>query len=183
MNKSMRDEFLEFVKSKCGMAECVFINPKELVFEENVRMNCYYCGKYNNNWRCPPNLPNINYRRMAQEYDAGCFVALSFDITNKAVHTEIRNESSVMLHKLLLELEKWMWNNNSPNAISFGGGSCKLCRGGCGKEKCNNPYLSRSPLEAIGVNVVKSAAKYGIDIRFPTEDCLMRVGLLLWQEE
>ncbi len=183
MNKSERDAFLEFMKDKCEIAEGVFIDPKELIFEENVKMNCYYCGRYNNNWRCPPNLPNIDYERMVQEYDSGCFVVLSFDITDKTMYTEIRNESSVMLHRLLLELEKWMWNNNSSNAISFGAGSCKLCRGGCGKDKCNNPYLSRSPLEAIGVNVVKSAGKYGIDIKFPTDNHLMRVGLLLWQED
>ena len=58
-----------------------------------------------------------------------------------------------------------------------------LCKGGCGKERCNNPYLSRSPLEATGVNVIKSAKKYGIDIRFPTDKQMIRIGLLLWQEE
>ena len=98
------------------------------------------------------------------------------------MYSEIRNESSIILHKLLLELEKLMWKNNNSNAISFIGGSCKLCRGGCGKEKCNNPYLSRSPLEAIGVNIIKSARKYGVDIKFPTDRHLIRIGLLLWQE-
>ena len=41
--------------------------------------------------------------------------------------------------------------------------------------------MSRSPLESTGVNIVKTAAKFGIDIRFPTNEKLMRIGLVLWQ--
>lgn len=90
--------------------------------------------------------------------------------------------SSVTLHKLLLELEKWLYNHNSSNAISFIGGSCKLCKGGCGKDRCNNPYMSRSPIEATGINIVKSMKQYGVAVDFPTNQMLKRIGLLLWQE-
>lgn len=182
MERSDREHLLAFLKEKNEMAEGIFIDPKELVFEENVKMNCYYCGKYNNNWRCPPNLPNADFQKMVSEYDGGLFVALTYLIGNPEEYNAVRTESSVTLHKLLLSLEKWMWDHNSSSAISFTAGSCKLCKGGCGKEKCNNPYMSRSPLEAIGVNVVKSARKYGIDIRFPADKKIIRVGLLLWQE-
>ena len=146
-------------------------------------MNCFYCGRYNNNWRCPPNLPDIDYPKMMAEYDSGLFVVLRYDLTEEGEYESIRSESSVTLHKLLLSLEKWMWRHNCPTALSFIGGSCKLCKGGCGKERCNNPYMSRSPIEATGVHVIKSARKYGIDIDFPTDTKLMRIGLLLWQEE
>lgn len=178
-----RDELLNYVRNKNKNARLIFIDPKDLLFEENVKMNCFYCGKYNNNWKCPPNLPDIDYPKMMQEYDAGAFLVFDFEITSEEQYTTIRNESSVILHKLLLDLEKWLWNHNNSNAISFGAGSCKLCKGGCGKDKCNNPYMARSPLEATGVNIIKSARKYGIDIKFPTNQKLMRVGLLLWQED
>ena len=154
-----------------------------MIFEENVKMNCFYCGKYGNNWRCPPNLPNIDYKKMMGEYDAGMLVAISYEYESREEYANIRNESSVSLHKTILALEKWMWNHNKSNAISFIGGSCKLCKGGCGKDKCNNPYMARSPLESIGINIVKSAKKYGIDISFPTDKMLMRIGLIVWQEE
>lgn len=183
MNTAEDNELLVFMKKENETAKGVFINPKELIFEENTKMNCFYCGKYNNNWRCPPHLPDIDYPKMVQEYDFGLFVYLTYQINNAEEYSSIRNESSVALHKLLLSLEKWMWNHNCSNAISFTAGSCKLCKNGCGKDKCKNPYMSRSPLEAIGVNVIKSARKYGIDVRFPTDKKLMRIGLLLWQEE
>lgn len=178
-----REQLLSFIQNKNNNAEGVFIDPKDLVFEENVKMNCFYCGRYNNNWRCPPNLPNIDFQKMVSEYDAGLFVALNYHIDHDEDYDVIRAESSLVLHKLLLTLEKWMWDHNSANAISFIAGSCKLCKGGCGKERCNNPYMSRSPLEATGVNIVKSAKQYGIDIKFPTKKELKRIGLLLWQEE
>lgn len=181
MNDTVKKDLFQFMNSAEPLADGVIIYPSELIFEENVKMNCYYCGKYGNNWRCPPNLPNIDYPKMMTEYDYGLFVILKYQVT-KETYAQIRNDSSIILHKLLLNLEKWMWNHNRSNAISFTAGSCKLCRGGCGKEKCNNPYLSRSPLEATGVNIIKSAKKYGIDVNFPTDKELMRIGLLLWQE-
>ena len=183
MEKISKKSLDLYLKENNSEAKCIFIDPRELIFEENVKMNCFYCGKYNNNWMCPPNIPNINFEKMVQEFDKGAFIYLDYNIKNKDEYEKIRNESSIILHKLLLNLEKWMWGKNKPNVISFIGGSCKLCKGGCGKEGCNNPYMSRSPLEAIGVNVIKSAKKYGINIRFPAGQNLTRIGLLLWQEE
>lgn len=164
-------------------AESIFIDPKELIFEENVKMNCFYCGKYGNNWRCPPNLPKLDYQKMMSEFDTGLFVLLTFYPKNEDEYKNFRNESSIILHKNLLMLEKWMYNHNASTAISFIGGSCKLCKNGCGKERCNNPYMSRSPLESTGVNIIKSAKKFGIDIKFPANQKLTRIGLLLFQEE
>ena len=79
---------------------------------------------------------------------------------------EIRRETSIVLHKALLESERFFYQHNIPMAISFIGGSCKLCKDGCGKDRCNNPYMARSPLESIGVNVVTSALNKGKEIKF-----------------
>lgn len=178
----LKDEILEYLHTVNGDAEGILIDPGKLIFEENVKMNCFYCGKYNNNWKCPPNLPDIDYKRMMKEYEVGMAVVLSFQIRQQNEYDRIRNDSSVTLHKLLLELEKWLYNHNSSNAISFIGGSCKLCKGGCGKDRCNNPYMSRSPIEATGINIVKSMKQYGVAVDFPTNQMLKRIGLLLWQE-
>lgn len=178
----LKDEILEYLHTVNGDAEGILIDPEKLIFEENVKMNCFYCGKYNNNWKCPPNLPDIDYKRMMKEYEMGMAVVLSFQIRQQNEYDRIRNDSSVILHKLLLDLEKWLYQHNSSNAISFIGGSCKLCKGGCGKDRCNNPYMSRSPIEATGINIVKSMKQYGVAVDFPTNQMLKRIGLLLWQE-
>ncbi len=176
-----KDQILSYLHEIAPNAAGVFMDPKEAVFEECVKMNCYYCGKYGQNWRCPPNLPDIDYPKMFSEYDNGLFVSYTFDVKDRTKFDSIRAESSVILHKTLLQMEKWFYNHDRSTAISFGAGSCKLCKNGCGKDRCNNPYMSRSPLEATGVNIVKTAKKYGINIVFPTEEKLMRIGLVLWQ--
>ncbi len=178
----LKDEIQSYLYTLNQDAEGILIDPKKLIFEENVKMNCFYCGKYNNNWKCPPNLPDIDYKKMMSEYDVAMAVVLTFQIKQQSECDKIRNDSSVILHRLLLNLEKWMYNRNSSNAISFIGGSCKLCKGGCGKEKCNNPYMSRSPIEAVGINIIKSMKQYGVSLDFPTDWVLKRIGLLLWQE-
>ena len=183
MTREMRQELLDYLAGAYPSAVGVFMDPRELVFEEVVKQNCYYCGRYGRNWRCPPNLPQVDYPKMMGEFDGGLFVYIPYSYSTKAEFDTARTESSVQLHKLLLNLEKWMYSRNAPTATSFIGGSCKLCKGGCGKDRCNNPYMSRSPLEATGVNIIKSAKKYGIDIRFPTDNQMIRIGLLLWQEE
>lgn len=181
MIETERAEFLAYAKSIAPEAEILFMKPSEAVFEECTKMNCFYCGRYGVNWRCPPNLPNIDYPKMFSEFDEGAFVSYTFDVANKEVFDSIRSESSVVLHKVLLKMEQWMYDHDKSTALSFGAGSCKLCKGGCGKERCNNPYMSRSPLEATGVNVLKTAAKFGLEIHFPAKEKLMRVGLIMWQ--
>lgn len=151
----------------------------DFVFEETVVFNCFYCGRYNQNWKCPPFLPKIDYQKMLGEYDHLAFLWLDLPYTDDS-YAEVRSESSVLLHKTLLKLEKYLWENNKSTAISFIGGSCKLCKNGCGPERCNNPYYSRSPLEATGVNILKTAAKYDIDISFPPNGSLIRLGLIAW---
>lgn len=180
MTTSITDQLNAYIKEQYPDYQAVIISPKGLIFEENVKMNCFYCGKYNENWRCPPRLPAIDYPKMMSEFESGMFVWIECPY-NESNYQEIRGESSISLHKTLLDLEKRLWDLNSSTALSFIGGSCKLCKNGCGKERCNNPYLSRSPLEATGVNIIKSAAKYGIQISFPPKNRIMRIGLLLWQ--
>lgn len=155
------------------------INSCDLIFEDRVKLTCFYCGRYKSNWRCPPNMPKVDYKAVFAEYDHAAFVWVDLPCTPDT-YSNVRSQSSIMLHKALLAMENQLYELGNPLHISFIGGSCKLCKNGCGKERCNNPYEARTPLEATGVNVIKSAAKYGINISFPATDHMMRVGLLLW---
>ena len=179
VNNIFRDKEWEELMEKYSYINTIEMDPKELIFEKRVLMNCFYCGRYNHNWKCPPNIPKLDYKEMFGEYQKGLFVyvTIPFDEMN---YGEVRSNSSVVLHKALLDMEKYLWNHNDSTAVSFIGGSCKLCRNGCGKEGCNNPYESRTPLEATGVNVNKSAEKYGITITYPPKDKMVRVGLIVF---
>lgn len=155
------------------------IDSSNLIFEERVKMNCFYCGKYNASWKCPPKIPKLDYIKMISEYENIAFIYLYRNLLNED-YNRVRNDSSVQLHRALLLCEKWLWNHNNSTAISFIGDSCKLCKNGCATDRCANPYQSRSPVEALGINVVESAKKCGIDIIFPPKEYMMRIGMLLW---
>lgn len=161
-------------------AKVVRIAIEDFVFELKTKINCFYCARYNTSWKCPPRIPDIDYEKMFREYTHAVFVYQSYAVTPET-QKEIRIESSLSIHRTLLDAEKYLYENNCSTALSFIGGSCKLCKSGCGAERCNNPYLARIPVEATGINVIKTLAAKGVDVSFPTTTELKRIGLLVWE--
>ena len=133
-------------------------------FEERVKLKCFHCKRYDENWMCPPNIPELDYPQILSEYN-----------NRILVWHKTEDRLSNVLHHALLEAEKLLWNSNYPLAVSFIGGSCKLCDE-CPDIGCSKPDLARIPLEAIGVNVIKTS---GLPIVFPSKE-IYRVGLLVW---
>lgn len=172
-------EMLVLCNNKGYQIQGTMIDLSKLFFEERVKMNCFYCGKYNVSWKCPPRIPKIDYKKMLIEFEHGAFLYIKKTLAGNDYET-VRTDSSVQLHRALLECEKWLWERDNVTALSFIGGSCKLCKNGCALERCANPYMARSPVEALGINVIKSAEQFGIPIHFPPENYIMRIGLLLW---
>lgn len=140
---------LDYGRQKCPALQMKEINAEDLVYEERVKMSCFYCSRYGSNWRCPPRIPDVDYKKILAEYDHAAFVWVDLPFTGQT-YEDVRSDSSVMLHRALLDLEGRLLQSGAALTLSFIGGSCKLCKNGCGKDKCNNPYQSRSPLEATG---------------------------------
>ena len=176
----MLDEALVFANEESIFPLYGFLmKTEDLVFEERVKMNCFYCGKYGKNWKCPPYLPQIDYRKMFSEFSNCAAIYVKVPIDNDD-YDNVRVNSSVILHKGLLKMEKYIWKHNNSTYLSFIAGSCKLCKNGCGEKSCSNPYMARSPIEATGVNIVETAKKYGFSIDFPCDEYMVRIGLILW---
>ncbi|MCC8044081.1 MAG: DUF2284 domain-containing protein [Clostridiales bacterium] len=176
----MLEEIIKYVRELGYPIYGCMINSSDLVFEERVRMNCFYCGKYNNAWKCPPRIPELDYKKMFSEFDNIAMIYVSLSLQEGKDYSTVRTESSVKLHLALLECEKWLYQHNNSTALSFIGGSCKLCKSGCAPTKCANPYKARTPVEALGINILRTASKYGLEITFPPDKDMKRVGLLLW---
>lgn len=170
---------IESIVKKNPYMSFIPIEYKNFIYEERVKINCFYCSKYDTKWTCPPRIPKLDYQKILSEYEhlaiikyARPFAKEDFDV--------VRNESTNDVHRMLLNLERVLYNCNHSMAISFIGGSCKLCKNGCGKTACNNPGQARIPLEATGVNIIKSLEQIGIKIEFPIKDVFYRFGLLAW---
>lgn len=156
------------------------IKTADIVFEERISLLCFHCKNYNVKFTCPPKFPKLDYKKIVtEEYRNALLVKCSMPFT-ESDYQEIRNTSTVALQKALLHLERFLFDNNHPFALSLIGGSCKLCKTGCPPDKCNNPYSARIPMEAIGINVVTTAKNFGIELNFPAKTSITRCGLLLW---
>ena len=155
------------------------ITSDKIVFEECVKLNCFYCKNYNHKWTCPPRIPDLDYEAILKEYENIAVILYRTDVNEDNFET-LRNESTNKVHSSVLVLEKFLWQNNYPLAISFIGGSCKLCKNDCATEKCMNKGVARIPVEALGINVVKTMKNINIDVVFPPDSSLMRCGMILW---
>lgn len=174
---TMRD-IIEFVNTNHKDFHISPIKISDIVFERRNELLCFYCARYNNKWTCPPRIPKCDYKALFAEYDNAAFIYRETAVDGH--YEDSRNESTVQLHKVLLDAEAFLLKNDNSTRVSFIGGSCKLCKNGCAPDKCSNPYQARIPLEATGVNVIKSAVKVGIKITFPATEIIIRLGLLLW---
>jgi len=179
MNDIANFEVMTKMVSVNNALKLIPIEFSKFVFEERVSLNCFYCARYNKKWTCPPNIPKIDYRQTMAEYEN--LAILEYDKTFSDDQFDIiRTESTNDVHRTLLDLERFLYINNKSLAVSFIGGSCKLCKNGCGKDACNNPGQARIPLEATGVNVIKTLANIGIKIEFPIKNVFHRYGLIAW---
>lgn len=173
------EELVKYIKSLNEKIEIIKIKKEDVIFEKKVNMSCFYCSKYNTRWTCPPKIPKIDYEELISEFDNVLiiYINLKFDDENYEI---IRQNSSVILHKSILKVEDFLLKNNQSLFNTFVGGSCKLCKNGCSEDKCRNPGKARIPMEALGINVVKTMEKYGIEIKFPVVDNLYRLGMILY---
>lgn len=151
----------------------------DIVFEERVRLNCFYCNNYDKKKCCPPNIPVLDYQKVLSEYDNLYLIYHKHNFENEITQAD-RIISTTILHSFLLDAERILWENNYPMATSFIGGCCKLCGWECNKKLCKFPMRCRIPLEALGMNVIKTMEKIGVNLIFPPKDYFYRIGLLVW---
>ena len=174
------DVLKEILHSKYPDIDAVVIRHEDMVYEERVKLKCFHCKNYRVKWTCPGHMPKFDFARILEEYDNAAVIICKVSIPNGIITDEIRNISTNTLHRAMLFLEGELYKRNESLAISFIGGSCKLCKNGCNPDACANPSLSRVPWEATGCNVVKTLEKIGIKVVFPPRDYLYRYGLFLY---
>lgn len=174
------NELQDILKAQYPLLEAVEIRGEDMVFEERVKQKCFHCSNYHTKWTCPGHLPSIDYHKLVQEYEHAAVIICKMPIEHAAVDEEVRYKSTNMVHRAMLYLEGELYKRNNTLALSFIGGSCKLCKNGCSKEQCANPSLSRVPWEATSCNVISTLKNIGIEVVFPPKDYLYRYGLFLW---
>jgi predicted metal-binding protein len=157
-------------------------NPQILTeyFDDKVREMCRSCKRFGTKATCPPHIESLEYyKRLTCTYKYGILFIERFEIDNVANWERLGKESSLKLHKEVLDYRNKLINSGHSFVVGFTAGSCKNC------EKCTFPcrFPDRSlvPLEGIGIDVVRLVKKIAkIEIKFPVTKYFYRVGVVLY---
>ncbi len=199
-------QYLVDTARSLGAADAKVIPASDVVVENRVALKCRAgCISYGKKLTCPPHVPTPDeFRRILSEYTYALLVKfLSPAEAEEDVICSIyrywldpkapdkKKEKATQFWKdhfngtgsfapMMLELERTAFNAGNTFALALVNGSCRLC------ETCNvsgglciHPTQARIPEHAVGVNMIKTAEKAGMPIRFPVQGHPELMALLL----
>ncbi|MDH4215023.1 MAG: DUF2284 domain-containing protein [Candidatus Odinarchaeota archaeon] len=161
--QEMKD--LEALFQKHGFNDYKWINPKDIVISQWVRMKCTYgCSTYGKCASCPPNTPSVpECREFFDEYSDIAVFHFPFELDRP----EDRHELMKQISLKLLKLERAVFLSGYVKTFLLPADNCSLCDE-CvsSREDCKQPTISRPPPEAMAVDVFSTvrAAGYPIEV-------------------
>ena len=156
----------------------ITIKPKEdLIFDVKVREMCKWCKRYGKKATCPPYIESVEYYSdVLKRFKHGIIYYDFFPTDGDA--EKVGHDSSMEIYKKITNERIRLFTEGHYFIMALGAGSCKLC------DRCTFPCPIPDkgiiPVEATGIDVVKTMAQRGVKISFPVKKTLMRVGVLLY---
>jgi predicted metal-binding protein len=147
-----------------GFGDFRWIEPRQIVVAEWVRMKCLYgCVDYGKNACCPPNAPSVaECRRFLREYRR----AAVFHFPKKVERPEDRHSWSRKLNLELIRMEQDLFKAGFVKAFLLPFDSCNICLDCPGvRTACKEPKLARPSPDALGIDVFTTVRKIGFPIR------------------
>jgi predicted metal-binding protein len=154
---------LEAIFSKYEMTDFKWIDPKEIVTAEWVRVKCMFgCWNYGKRSCCPPNTPSVSEcRQFFNEYVQGVI----FHFAKAVDKPDDRHAWAREINQRLLSVEREIFLIDYPKAFVLLIASCNICEECTGvREDCKNPKLARPAPDAMAVDVYTTARKFGFPI-------------------
>jgi predicted metal-binding protein len=161
-------EALEGLFEEAGFTDFRWLDPKEIVVAQWVRMKCEFgCSNYGKNASCPPNTPTVQEcERFLREYGH----AVVFHLEKQVSDDEERREWSREVNGRLLNVERRVFLKGYQKAFMISMDSCKLCSE-CveSREECAHPKQARPGADALAIDVFSTARKLGYPIEVLTD--------------
>jgi len=158
----------ESVFNKYGYTDFKWIDPKEIVIGQWVRVKCMFgCGNYGKRACCPPNMPSVSEcRQFFNEYVSGVI----FHFVKAVDKPADRHAWAREVNQRLLSVEREVFLMDYPKAFFLPMSHCSICEE-CAKvlEDCKNPKSARPAPEGMAVDVYTTARKYGFPIEVLTD--------------
>ncbi len=199
-------EVLCKLAKELGATNAVSLNAKDVVVDERVRLKCLVppCDDYGLNLMCPPYVMSVQeFRKVLSKYEWAMLIQIEASITAE-MKNEIQQAGDVAalyeskkfmdiynktfspirlkLHRIVNKVEAQASMLGYRFATGFKAGSCKLCPE-CTvrnpKGICRHPYQSRPSMEAVGIDVFKTAKNAGLPFEIPIKNKAVWNGLVL----
>jgi predicted metal-binding protein len=159
---------IETMFEKDGFTDYQWIDPKDIVVAQWVRVKCMFgCPNYGRKAACPPHTPSVSEcERFFKEYKH----AVVFHIKAQFDVPEDRFAWYKKMTLKLSELEKKVFLSGFEKAFILLFGGCPLCKE-CRIERslCKQPEKARPAPEAFAVDVYSTVKKLGYPIAVKTE--------------
>lgn len=189
-----------------GATKAVPFNSKDIIVDERVRLKCSIppCKDYGTNLMCPPYVMSVQeFREILSKYECAILIQVETPIITD-MKNEVKTTGNVaglyknkkfldayvkgfgpnftQLHQIINKVEAKASMMGYRFATGFKAGTCTLCpecAAKKSKETCNHPFLSRPSMEAVGIDVLKTAEIVGLPVEFPAKDKAVWNGLVL----
>jgi predicted metal-binding protein len=156
-----------------------WINPKDIIVAQWVRVKCEFgCSDYGLG-TCPPNTPTVQEcLEFFKEYDKGLIIRL----TKSADKEKYPSDWSKEMTSKLLELERKVFLEGFQKAFLLNQTCCSLCSDCSGNRlDCKDKRKSRPSPEAFAVDVYQTVRNSGLKINVIKENPseINRIAILL----
>ncbi len=184
-----------------GASRAVPISAGDVVIDDRVLLKCQVplCRHYGRDLMCPPNvMPAAQFRDIVSRYRNAIVVTVSAAAPGAAAggkpdgdaaedpawtsYLGSLRDAKHRLYDVVGGLESNCIRDGHHFAAGFVGGSCTLCEecvGAASGLPCHYPFQARPSMEAMGIDVMATAGRAGVDLSFGPEAGRSWVGLLL----
>ncbi len=184
---------------RLGATSAKHISTRDVFIDERVRLKCQIpmCNNYGRHLMCPPSLMTVEeFKRILEKYKSAILVQLesevdSTDKSKKRLDGKLANrlERSTRahlmekkLHAIVNDLEAFAFKRGFYLAAGLIGSECLLCEkcvGRPGIAECRHPFRARPSMQALGIDVIKTAGKAGLPVNLSSHAKVKWTGLLL----
>ncbi|WXG41985.1 MAG: DUF2284 domain-containing protein [Candidatus Freyarchaeum deiterrae] len=190
---------------KEGASRAKIIDIGSIVVDERVQLKCRYppCINYGRSLMCPPyTLTAKEFREILEKYKYAIIFQVDKTI-DKEVQKYIKNEETTLpdlykdekfvelllkkgvwiegaeTNKIISALEREAFKRGYHFALGLTSGHCRLCEKCDPKNLCKHPWEARPSMEAVGIDVSKTAENAGFKIQWGTKESMNLTALVL----
>jgi predicted metal-binding protein len=185
---------------EAGATRAKGIRANQVMVDKRVPLKCMVprCRSYGCSLTCPPHaMPVKEFIEILTQYSRALVVqvesdqnsldlsegslGLSFDDFYKA-QMKYFLPFRLKLLEVIERVEAAAFKQGSTFAAGFASGSCPLCGDEClgiSDGRCRHPFRARPSMEAVGMDIIKTAAQAGFKVELSSTSAVTYTGLIL----